>query len=518
MLILLHLALWGDLGDALSRSLMLAHLGLFLMWQPLWNSELRLKWSSGLVFVLVAIAFVAWLDWWLMTFWLLMLTGIVGGRMTLGRTDRIAHLGTLLFLITELLIACVPMMFDVKQPQGTFQYLGYGLLVLPVMLYLIPAHSGTGSEGRVDFFYGLLISMLSAILALGSLLNTFYAGTPYITALFQTVIAIAAFLFAISWLWSPLAGFSGLGQLWERYLLNIGTPFEQWLGNVADSAESRATAPQFLRSSMQQLVALPWVSGASWRADGDESGDLGEHTKHSFRIRAGDIECTVYAHLEVGAALLLHGKLLIHLIGHFYSAKHRELELANSAHLQAIYETGARVTHDIKNLLQSLHTMTVALERGGDDPGAQELLVRQLPNLTQRLQLALDKLQAPGQTDLLESNVFDWWSGVTQRRGRDGIEFSADLGADNLIPVDLFDSVVENLLENARVKRQLEPSLHIKVDLRSTEDEIRLRVSDNGSAIEQEVAEHLFKGPVKSRNGLGIGLRGGPSCLDSFSP
>ena len=126
MLILLHLALWGDVGDALSRSLMLAHLGLFLMWQPLWNSELRLKWSSGLVFVLAAIAFVVWLDWWLMTFWLLMLTGIVGGRMTLGRTDRIAHLGTLLFLIIELLIACVPMMFDVKQPQGTFQYLGYG--------------------------------------------------------------------------------------------------------------------------------------------------------------------------------------------------------------------------------------------------------------------------------------------------------------------------------------------------------------------------------------------------------
>ena len=45
--------------------------------------------------------------------------------------------------------------------------------------------------------------------------------------------------------------------------------------------------------------------------------------------------------------------MLIHLIGHFYGAKHRELELANSAHLQAIYETGARVTHDIKNLFIS---------------------------------------------------------------------------------------------------------------------------------------------------------------------
>ena len=297
--------------------------------------------------------------------------------------------------------------------------------------------------------------MLSAILALGSLLNTFYTATPYVAALLQTVIAIAAFLFAISWLWSPVAGFSGLGQLWERYLLNIGTPFEQWLGNVADSAESKATAPQFLRSSLEQLVALPWVAGASWTVGREESGDLGQHTKHSFKIGVGDLECTVYAHLEVGAALLLHGKLLIHLIGHFYNAKHRELELANSAHLHAIYETGARVTHDIKNLLQSLHTMTVALDRSGDDPGAQELLVRQLPNLTQRLQLALDKLQAPTQIDLIESNVSDWWSGVTQRRARDGIEFSADLRVDNLIPVELFDSVVENLLENVELMSNL---------------------------------------------------------------
>ena len=73
MLILLHLAIWGDVGDALTRSVMLAHLGLFLLWQPLWNSELRLKWSSGLIFLLAAIAFVVWLNWWLMTFWLLSL-------------------------------------------------------------------------------------------------------------------------------------------------------------------------------------------------------------------------------------------------------------------------------------------------------------------------------------------------------------------------------------------------------------------------------------------------------------
>ncbi len=37
MLASLHLALWWDFGGALSRSLILSHLGLFLMWQPLWR-------------------------------------------------------------------------------------------------------------------------------------------------------------------------------------------------------------------------------------------------------------------------------------------------------------------------------------------------------------------------------------------------------------------------------------------------------------------------------------------------
>ena len=38
---------------------------------------------------------------------------------------------------------------------------------------------------------------------------------------------------------------------------------------------------------------------------------------------------------------------------HFYIAKIREKTLTQQTHLKAIYETGARITHDIKNLLQS---------------------------------------------------------------------------------------------------------------------------------------------------------------------
>ena len=54
----------------------------------------------------------------------------------------------------------------------------------------------------------------------------------------------------------------------------------------------------------------------------------------------------------------MHCKLLIQLISNLYIGKIKEKELTQQIHLQAIYETGARVTHDIKNLLQSLQAIT----------------------------------------------------------------------------------------------------------------------------------------------------------------
>ena len=506
MLGVLHWVLWSEEFGALARSVMLAHLGLFLIWQPLWDSDLRLKLGSGFIFVLTALVLVVWLNWWVMTFWLLLLIGIVGGRITLGRRERFAYLAALTFLFAELLIRAIPVLFNVEQAsQQTFELLSYWLILFPIALYLVPADTRTATASRVDLLYGLLISLLASILAFGGIINSFHTGTPYIGALFQTSVGLAVFLLLISLLSSPRSGFSGLTQLWERHLLNIGTPFEQWLGNVSESAESGATPQQFLHSAMDHLAALPWVAGATWSAD-NESGSVGELTRHHFAIQVGALDCIVYAKLQAGSSLLLHGKLLIQLIGHFYDAKQRELQLTNNAHLHAIYETGARVTHDIKNLLQSLHTMTVAIDRSGDDPTAMEMLQRQLPNLTQRMQLALDKLQAPDRNDIAQGKLQEWWDNLKLRKERDDIHFAQDIQNNTLIPVEVLDSTVENLLENARIKRQTEPELNVTVSLTSTANELRLQVSDDGTALPPDIQSGLFKGPVKSDNGLGIGL------------
>ena len=89
--------------------------------------------------------------------------------------------------------------------------------------------------------------------------------------------------------------------------------------------------------------------------------------------------------------------MLVQLIGYFHTAKRAQEELARNAHLKGIHDTGARITHDIKNLLQSLQTLTAAVETSGPEKAAdvQQLMQRQLPHLSQRLQGSLEKLRSP---------------------------------------------------------------------------------------------------------------------------
>ncbi len=509
MLMVMHVAVWWDFAEPVSRSLMLAHLGLFLLWQPMWSRDRRLGIPGTLIFILVTISFIAWLNWGLMAFWLLILTGFLGGRVIVGTRDRYAYLLSLVFVVSEILIGCIPPMFDVRTLSGEFQEIfRYGMLAVPLVLLFIPPQERTGTSVRpVDFLYGLTTSLLTIVLGLGSLISMYATGAAYAEALIQTILVIAFFLLAISMLWSPLAGFAGIGQLWERYLLSIGTPFEDWLAELAGLVRQKQSPQAFMDSAISLLSGLSWIAGAEWRT-GERSGSAGRQSKFAFRHESAGTAFIVYTQRPMGVALQLHCKLLLSLITHFRLAKEREQEIAKSAQLQAIHETGARVTHDIKNLLQSLHGLTAMVENVDEKRQAelQKTLRRQLPHLTNRLQLALDKLQAPEDNTISWRKLDAWWSDLKARNAGGDIEFESDIKTSSPIPVDLFDSVVDNLLENARAKRHSEPGIDIIVRLDADDGHIALSVADTGSGINTEVASTIFKAPVNSRSGLGIGL------------
>jgi signal transduction histidine kinase len=65
---------------------------------------------------------------------------------------------------------------------------------------------------------------------------------------------------------------------------------------------------------------------------------------------------------------------------------------------------------------------------------------------------------------------------------------------------------VENLIANALDKRAASPWLNIRVTLHVLADGIRIDVCDNGKPLAATLARDLFRGPVPSETGMGIGL------------
>lgn len=179
----------------------------------------------------------------------------------------------------------------------------------------------------------------------------------YLEALLRTLFVMALVLLALGWLWNPRFGFTGLQPLFSRYLLNIGTPFESWLRQLAETAQHEQSPAAFLMRATADLAALPWLSGVTWQAEND-FGCLGESSSHSIKVEEQGLRLTLFSRQAIAPSVLLHIHLLTQLLGYFYQAKRREQRLREVTRLQAVYETGARLTHDLKNMLQSLLALT----------------------------------------------------------------------------------------------------------------------------------------------------------------
>jgi K+-sensing histidine kinase KdpD len=134
------------------------------------------------------------------------------------------------------------------------------------------------------------------------------------------------------------------------------------------------------------------------------------------------------------------------------------------------------------------------------------MLDRQLPQLTKRLQTTLDKLQNPELAGIgLTVPAEDWWQDVLVRHAGNSVTFAARGNMAVAIPVNLFDTVLENCLENIRKKQQREPDVLVVVEL-SIDATPTLTITDNGSPIPSAAFESLFRAPVANSRGSGLGI------------
>jgi signal transduction histidine kinase len=129
-----------------------------------------------------------------------------------------------------------------------------------------------------------------------------------------------------------------------------------------------------------------------------------------------------------------------------------------------------------------------------------------LPQFAERLQGTLDDLENPArQRTYTMVPARAWWEGLMERYAGGNVRLSAEALSEAPLPRELFDSVAENLLQNALRKKSREPGIQIRLQFHP-QDDMRLVVCDSGKPIDPAVAEGLFEAPVSSRSGMGIGL------------
>jgi signal transduction histidine kinase len=510
MLVLLHIVSIGGAEDWWARGLMLVHCGLFILWQPFLQRSRYARWSEAGLVGAVAAAVLFGLNAWSLGVWVAMLAGLVSGKVFIHhqRWIRWFHLVVLTYLVALLLLWIVPNGLPGTSREPIVDLIAiWGLPILFVVMLLMPVEDGRADAQIIDLVYSTLIFLLLVVLVLGSFTFMTIGNIPYGHAVARMALTLGIVLIILSLIWNPRGGFAGLSVFFSRYLLSIGLPFEQWLQFLAELARQQNDAAQFIRAAAEGLSRLQWVAGGRWAARG-ENGEFGSKTVYPVNYEAGKFDLTIYSRIRPSPSLIWHFNVLGLLLEQFYVAKQREVQLREQSYVQAVHETGARLTHDVKNLLQSLNVLcSTAEQERGDSVAFHALVRRQLPIITQRLQQTVEKLQRP--TAEVERTIRPevWWEQLRRTHVHPAVSFEAgDFSkVAGPIPHDLFESAADNLINNALEKRRSDANMTIHVTL-ECEGNVRFSVTDTGSPVRPEIARSLFQGPVPSETGYGIAL------------
>src|SRR5258708_7798000 len=270
MLALLHVAVVRGVADPWARALLLAHLGLLLLWQPFVRAEQRISPAQGLVLILGVFIVVVRLDWWLLAFWVVVLAGLVGGKVYqhTARWQRRSYLAVFVYLVALLAVVILPEVAPRREIAPEIRrYAEYALPLLFAPIAFFPVEQEAAESTQViDFFYSVFLMLVLVVVILGSFTLMTLGHTGYIEALASTVTLVGGAVLLIALAWNPRSGFAGLNVFFSRYLFSIRLPMERWLHFLAELSQLEARPERFLSEAVAALARLPWISGLTWRA------------------------------------------------------------------------------------------------------------------------------------------------------------------------------------------------------------------------------------------------------------
>lgn len=509
LLIGLEWSLSSTLSGWLIQIFLLVHFSAFLAWVSQRNPLFQLLSPLGIL-TLVFIAFnIVFAEPILLVGWKFVLIGLIASNISNQKMSRLFDLLALLSLFLTLFLFDLNHVFNIYPMSASFEILTR-LILTGFFIPLLILQPASQHYKNIDFFSGIMTAFVGLFISIMTLFLIFSQQIQYPIALMISCCITMMFIVVCGMIWLMLGNVQNFDQLSLNHNSTHEHSFEQWIAMLIQPGIYKTTTPQeYLEEGLDNLQhILPNICGLYSRSLYGEK-NWGEEGKHIFEVQIQSLEMVFHSKYKMYPNYQSHIKLLVQLLEHFHQAKRREEILSQQAHLQAIYETGAKLTHDMKNILQSLKGITSIIESASQPENfgdTQKVLQGQFPYLGQRLQRILDKIQQPLQSQQTYVLIREWWTNLQARYHKRDISFSANMMWNSKIPEEIFDNVVENLLENAFNKRQREPDLHIQVTLETTEKQVRLIVCDNGTTIPEELFKQLLTQPVPSRDGYGVGL------------
>ncbi len=495
-------------------------LGLFLLWQPIWNKDQN---ALNLKTLLPSFSFVL-LSYFspyeaLILFGMITL-GIFGSRILDKNSSRGFDLLAISILTVEICIGIIPQAFTHIFIPPLFSTIIESLLLAPILLFFFStklAHFNTDRQ-NIDILHGLLASSLVALVILGGIVINLLYSVDYIEGILLTLFFVVIFTLGISWFWNPSVGFSGLGVLWNRYSMSIGSPFETWINTLTTLIEETYLTPsEYLQSACDHLTENEWLVGLEWITSNQQIS-AGQHS--GFKV-THDIDENSYVDLyfkaDPGTALKQHTQLLIRMAHQFYLAKKNQNKIKTQEHFETIHHTGARLTHDIKNILQSIKTSLsiIHLESDLERSKPFKLLDQNLTQISYRLESTLKKLKTPQlDSQFNYTSLNKWLYKFSNEISDEKVDINSNLQFNPSVPTELLDSVLNNLLSNALRKPEVSS---IAIQVKADQDLLFISVCDNGDVVPANDVENLFKKPISSGQGMGIGLYQSAIMANAFN-
>ena len=520
ILLLLHSLTWALVDKFIHFSMMIVLYGLFFLWQPLWGKETRLSTLPSFIALILLLAFSYFYQNESLILFSLIVSGLIGSHLFSHNTSRAFDLLAISILIIEMAIGIIPHTFVQIQLPPPFTSLIQTLLLIPILGFFFAPSPDRSQQPRsqIDFMHGLLTSTLIFMALLGGIVINILYGVDYLDGLLLTVFIVSTLSIGISWFWNPGVGYSGLGVLWNRYAMTIGGPFETWINTLTTLIEEPyISASDFLQTACEHLTDNDWLNGIQWQfksftiTSGSKYGVLFSHNLSE------QIEVTIYFKSDPGKALRQHTILLIRMAYQFYLAKLNQDKMRAQEHFATIHHTGARLTHDIKNILQSIKASIdiVQANREANTQKSSKLLKQNLDQISHRLESTLNKLKSPGiNTSIKVMGIQEWLYRFQSEHQYPWLTVNLDIAENQSIPSELFDSVINNLISNTQNKDEAN---QVILDITSNTEMVVLTVCDNGLKVTRESEENLFVKPISSGEGMGIGLYQSAIMARSFN-